>query len=129
VFAVYADKKGGPGLERPLPGKAGALPEIPSPEDVHEKKLLVRENQCCPYCDTRLQRVGMEYNPFSEWDTDYVLVCLNDLCPYLVRGWETMFKQGNSGLSYRFMFHPYWKQCLSVPVYDLNTLKDSIISE
>jgi hypothetical protein len=127
VFAVYAPRKGAPNPERRFPTRAGHLCAKIDAEVLKAKKARVKESLCCPYCDIRLQKIRMDANPFSSWDTDFMYVCFNDDCAFLIRGWETMFRQGNVGLSYRFMFHPHLHHCLSIPVTNLHALRESII--
>ena len=81
----------------------------------------------CPHCSQELLKWAVPQNPFTEWDVDFMYVCFNNGCPYLVQGWETMNQQGNSGLSYRFAYNSYRDNCLSVPVPNLNALKEGII--
>ncbi len=66
-------------------------------------------------------------NPFTEWDTEFMYVCFNDSCPYLVRGWQVMGEQGNRGMSYRCMFNPANNRCMPIPVPSLQALKEGIL--
>jgi hypothetical protein len=56
-------------------------------------------------------------------------VCFNDVCPYLVGGWEEMGRQGNLGSSYRLMFNPESQTLMPMAVPSLMTAKDGIIDE
>jgi len=124
IYAVYADRKGGTGKQRSTPPPyAGKF----DPEAVARRTASVKDTLRCPHCDARLRRWAVPQNPFSEWDTDFLYVCFNDECPYLVRGWEVMFKQGNRGLSYRFSYHHRRDRCMSIPVPTLHAGKESII--
>ncbi len=52
-----------------------------------------------------------------------------DACPYLVRGWETMEKQGLKVISCRCMYYPEKGVCMPVPIIYLGALKESIVEE
>jgi hypothetical protein len=66
-------------------------------------------------------------SPFSTWDTEYLYICFNDACPYLVRGWQVMSDQGNQGMSYRYVYDPERKSSINLPVLSLHALKDGIV--
>ena len=124
IYAVYADRRGGNGKKRSTPEPyAGRFDS----DELTMRMADVTDTLRCPHCDERLCKWAVPQNPFSEWDTDFLYVCFNDECPYLVRGWEVMFKQGNRGLSYRFSYHPLRDRCMSIPVPTLHAGKDGII--
>jgi hypothetical protein len=56
-------------------------------------------------------------------------ICFNDECPYLVRGWDVMTRQGNASMSYRQMFNPENGSLTPMPVPNLKALKDGIMEE
>jgi hypothetical protein len=91
------------------------------------RKEAVKHTLRCPHCEQRLLKWAVPQNPFTQWDVDFMYVCFNDECPYLVKGWEVMKQQGNSGISYRFTYNSYRDHCLSVPVSHLHALKEGII--
>ena len=124
IYAVYADRTGGSGKKRSTPQPYASKF---APEELERRMADVKETLRCPHCDKRLRKWAVSQNPFCEWDTDFLYVCFNDECPYLVRGWEVMFKQGNRGLSYRFSYHHLRDRCMSVPVPTLHAGKDGII--
>jgi hypothetical protein len=68
-------------------------------------------------------------SPFSAWDTEFLFICFNDSCPYLVEGWDVMARQGNVGFSYRQMYDPQNGSFLPIPVPSLSALKDKIAEE
>ncbi len=81
-------------------------PIHPSPELVTERKAQVRETLCCPYCEQKFTRYDMPNEPWVEWDTEYMYICFNDACPYVIRGAEAMRKQGLLNKSHRLMWEP-----------------------
>jgi SAM-dependent methyltransferase len=124
IYALYADRRGGIGRKRSTPQP---YPSKFNPEEVARRTAAVKDTLRCPHCDEGLRKWAVPQNPFSEWDTDFLYVCFNDGCPYLVRGWEVMFRQGNRGLSYRFSYHPLRDRCMSIPVQTLHAGRDVII--
>lgn len=125
IFALLAEKTGSGRETRSFP--CGPDLELGiDPQNLDKRKAEVYRTLSCPHCESKLKRLDIPNNPFSEWDTDFLWICDNDACPYLVRGWARMFLQGNVSLSYRFTFHPYRKVCSSIPVRSLNDLRSSI---
>ena len=128
VYAVWAERKK-PGIKsaRPFPSAwrltgAGA-------EEVERRAKEVAQTLRCPHCGSKLGKWAVPQTPFTEWDTEYMHVCFNDSCPYLLRGFEAMSRQGNVGASYRFMYNPENGSTGPIMVQSLNTLKDGIVNE
>jgi hypothetical protein len=127
IYAVYAEKKGDKRQQRPRPISAAVSEYPPDPEELRRRKEAVKHTLRCPHCEQGLLKWEVSQNPFTQWDVDFMYVCFNDECPYLVQGWEVMKQQGNSGISYRFTYNSYRDRCLSVPVPHLHALKEGII--
>ena len=126
VYAVYADKKGGSASKRrPAPRLEGPL--MPSREEVERRKKESRRTLRCPYCDGKMRKWAVPQSPFTEWDNEFMYICFNDECPYLLQGWEVMRAQGNTGISYRQMYNPDRRTFMPVPVPSLEALRDSIV--
>lgn len=130
VYAVYAEKLGGAPdrPKRPEPTD----PDVVLPElDLSHKELKewVATHKKCPYCNETLKKWLIPLTPFTEWDTEYFYVCFNDNCPYFLRGWMTMLKQGNLGFSYRFRFNPKSGGIDAMPVPHPNAYRESIVEE
>jgi SAM-dependent methyltransferase len=106
IWAIYAEKKGA------SPDRATR----PPPEVVRERKARVRETLRCPYCEERLTKFEIAPSPFCEWPNEYMYVCFNDDCPYLISGWDVMAEQGNPGFSYRLMYDPTRDRCIPTPI-------------
>jgi SAM-dependent methyltransferase len=116
VWAIYAEKKGA------SPDRA-SRPEVPPEPDacppsevVRERKARVRETLCCPYCEERLGKFELPASPFCEWSNEYMYVCFNNDCPYLISGWDIMAAQGTPGFSYRLMYNPDLDRCMPTPL-------------
>ena len=67
--------------------------------------------------------------PFAEWGADYLYICFNDECPYMLRGWEVMSKQGNLGFSYRAMFNPASGSVGPMPIHSLKAMREGIVDD
>ncbi len=127
VYAVFADRKGGDPARPPRP-----LPVFPEEgsvgkEDLARKMSLVKRTLRCPYCGERLRKWQVPDNPFLELDQEYLFLCFNDNCPYLLGGWDAMHRQGNLGFSHRMMFDPAREICSAVPIATLGSLKEGIV--
>jgi SAM-dependent methyltransferase len=127
IYAVYAEKVGAGPSKRPDLSLIWPLTDLPDLEELKRRKAALKHTLRCPHCEQRLLKWEVPQNPFTQWDVDFMYVCFNDQCPYLVQGWEVMKQQGNSGLSYRFTYNSYRDHCLSVPVPNLHALKEGII--
>ncbi|HMK66086.1 MAG TPA: methyltransferase domain-containing protein [Thermodesulfobacteriota bacterium] len=96
---------------------------------VEENRKKIKETLQCPYCGEKLLKWAVPQGPFTEWDNEFMYICFNDHCPYLLRGWEVMGRQGNSGISYRCMYYPEKDVCMPVPIFSLQALRESIVQE
>jgi SAM-dependent methyltransferase len=126
VYAVYAEREGrAKGIERPLP----TLMKEPETHTAERKEKMnkVKETLACPYCGEKLKKWAVPQGPFTEWDNEFMYICFNDACPYLMRGWEVMNRQGNRGISYRLMYYPEKDVCMPVPIFSLQALRESIV--
>jgi SAM-dependent methyltransferase len=129
IYAVYAEKRKGPA------GRPTRVP--PSFEDetawdddeVAANKRTLRETMRCPYCGSALKKWAVPQSPFTQWDAEFLHVCFEDACPFLIRGFDTMARQGNLGFSHRFMYLPDRDRSGSIPVQDLNTLRSGIVED
>ncbi|MGD8371812.1 MAG: class I SAM-dependent methyltransferase [Syntrophobacterales bacterium] len=127
IYAVYAEKTGGKKKNRPIPSSSMSPDDPPDQETLQRRKAAVKHTLQCPHCGERLLKWAVPQSPFTAWDVDFMYMCFNDVCPYLVQGWEVMEQQGNRGLSYRFTYNSYRDQCMSTPVPNLHALKEGII--
>jgi SAM-dependent methyltransferase len=131
VYALFAEKKGGParaGL-RPTPSVAQEAAYALDKQVVERRKEEIARTLCCPHCEQRLAKWAVPQTPFTEYDVEFLYVCFNDRCPYLMRGWEAMTGQGNLGFSHRFMYMRERDACGSLPVHSLKALRASIVEE
>jgi SAM-dependent methyltransferase len=126
VYALWAEKIGHnhPQPARPYP-KAPQLSQT-----AHNPGGKIRMSSLgpiCPHCGEVLRKWQVPQTPFTQWDNEYMYVCFNDQCPYLLRGFESMGRQGNLGSSYRLMYNPVNGSCGPILVQNLNMLKDGIM--
>jgi SAM-dependent methyltransferase len=130
VYAVYGDKKGGKTSKKPRPVFQTDYTLPGEMEGLEEKKKKIKETLSCPHCDERMKKWAVPDNPFiATWDNDFMYICFNDKCPYFVRGWDFMYKEGNRGVSYRLMYNPEKDRCMPIPVPTPGALRESIIEE
>ena len=127
IYAVYAEKSGGGVSKRPDLSLIWPPTDLADKDQLERRKKEVKHTLLCPHCSGSLLKWELPQNPFTQWDMEFLFVCFNDTCPFLVRGWEVMYRQGNMGLSYRFAYNPDRDQCMSLPVPNLHALKESIV--
>jgi SAM-dependent methyltransferase len=130
IYAVHAEKKGAGSNVGKRPSLVEEEEKRPlTADEMRARTEEVKRTLCCPHCDQRMKKWAIPDSPFNIWQNEYMYICFNDECPYLVRGWDVMSRQGNVSVSYRQMFNPE-NGCLSpMPVPSLKVLKDGIIEE
>jgi hypothetical protein len=128
VFAVFAEREGGV-AGRPARTPPDSTGPAWDADRVAERRRGIAETRACPYCSSKLSKWAVPQTPFTEYDTEFMYVCFDDSCPFLVGGWDAMSRQGNLGFSCRFMYDPDRDVCLSVPVPSLLALRESIVEE
>lgn len=129
VHAIWAEKHGGAAdrMERRPPELKSWY--LSNPDELERRKSAVAETMACPYCSERLSKWAVPQTPFTEWDQEFLYLCFNDRCPYLLRGWRAMELQGNKGFSCRLMYNPGNNRCMAMPVPDLRAFRESIIDD
>lgn len=128
IYALYADKKGGENKERPVLDLYYG--ERLSEEELAKRKSQIKHTLKCPHCGAKLKKWLVPFNPFScTWDNEFMYICFNDACPYYVRGWDHMNRQGNGSNSYRLMYNPEKDCVLPIPVPSPRALRDGIVEE
>ena len=129
VFALYAEKRGGP-QGRPLrvaPRDPARMPIDEAAVEARRKRL--GEALACPHCGERLNKWEVPDDPCIDWPNDYLYLCFNDACPFLVRGWRFLWEQGFHGASYRYLYNPQTGASTTVPIRGLNDLRPGIVQE
>lgn len=124
IFAVYADKKGADKSRANRPRPQDYRNDL-EPEIIKQRKAHINETHECPYCGEKMRLWGITDNPMSTWDHD-IYICVNDSCPYLVRGWKVMYEQGNPSVSYRLTYDPKSNTLSPIPVPNLAVIKDAL---
>ena len=128
IYAVYADKKGGDPLRRSRPEVIISYGEPLDQETFERRKKAIKQTLRCPHCGEKMQKWAVPDNPFEvTWDNEFMYICFNDACPYYVRGWDFMYRDGNRGCSYRLMYNPEKDCCMPIPVPTPKALRESII--
>jgi len=129
VFAVFAEKEGGvPGRPKRMPPTDIAVRPV-DPATVAVRKRNVGETLACPHCRKPLSKWEVPDDPIIDWPNDYMYLCFNDACPFVVRGWRFMWEQGVEGHSYRYMFNPLTGASTTVPIQTLQDLRLGILEE
>lgn len=129
VYAVWAERAGGDPVRAPRPFPAADPAAGPAPEVLAARTGRIAETHECPHCGAGLLKWAVPQSPFTEWDNEYMYVCFNDECPYLLRGFEAMSRQGNVGSSYRLMFNPDTGSVGPILVHGLSMLRDGIMAD
>jgi SAM-dependent methyltransferase len=128
IYAVYADKKGGDPLRGTRPELTVSYGEPLDQETYEARKKAIKHTLRCPHCGENMLKWAVPDNPFEvTWDNDFMYICFNDACPYYVRGWDFMYREGNRGSSYRLMYNPEKDCCMPIPVPTPRALRESII--
>jgi SAM-dependent methyltransferase len=128
VYAVYADKSGGSPLRKRRPSVTMFCDSCGDESSLSMRKKAIKDTLACPHCGERLRKWAVPDNPFGQtWDNDFMYICFNDACPYYVKGWDHMYKEGNRGVSYRLMYNPEKDCCMPIPVPSPKALRESIV--
>jgi SAM-dependent methyltransferase len=128
IYAVYADKKGGDPFQGKRPELIVSYGEPLDQETFEARKKGIKHTLRCPHCGEKMLKWAVPDNPFEvTWDNDFMYICFNDACPYYVRGWDFMYREGNRSSSYRLMYNPEKDCCMPIPVPTPKALRESII--
>ncbi len=129
VYALYAIKKGAESSRLKRPRVKIESVECLKGEELEKRKKTTGKTLCCPHCGEKMLKWEVPENPFVfTWDNDFMYICFNDDCPYYIRGWDFMAREGNTG-SYRLMFNPEKNTCQPVPVLNPKALREGIMEE
>jgi SAM-dependent methyltransferase len=129
IYAVYAERRGDEYSRKRRPGLSD-LDEASTPgSGEKESRGSTRDTLECPHCGHKLSKWAVPDDPFSTWCMEFLFICFNDECPYLVRGWRTMTEQGNGGWSYRYAYDPVDDSFMPMPIVSLHSLRDGIVSQ
>lgn len=124
IYAVYSERIGAANCS-----KRPKLEEQTVKAPARKDGRPVRESLLCPHCSERMKKWATPNHPFSTWDTDFLYICFNDACPYVVSSWRAMSRQGNPGVSCRFVYDPVRNSAIAIPIVNLNALRDWIVEE
>ncbi|MBT4512231.1 MAG: hypothetical protein HOC20_08490 [Chloroflexi bacterium] len=102
--------------------------QMPSKEEIEQRKKEIKNTMICPHCGEQLKKWAVPQTMFTSWTNDFMYICFNDECSYLLRGFEAAARVGNAG-SYRLMYDPELDCCQPIPVPSKQALKESIVNE
>jgi len=128
IYVVHASRRGGQ-LRRPSLDQELGRPDRAEQAWVERRRAVVGQTLRCPYCDQPLKRWAVPQTPFTEWDNEFLHICFNDSCPYLVRGWSVMARQGNLSFSYRLTYDRERNALGTMLVRNLEQLKENIVED
>ena len=83
------------------------------------------ETKKCKHCGTELSKVAMPYD--SDWNVEYLMICMNDDCEYYKKGWDWMWNKFKQYVSYRYYYNTFFNTDGPFPVAKPEDLKSSII--
>ncbi len=126
IYAVYAEKFGAPADRAARPTVTIPYGRPLDADELARRVAAIPQTHACPYCGERLRLWAVTENPFTTYEND-LYICVNDACGYLVRGWNTLYSQGNSGSSYRLMYNPRSGNVGPIPVPNLFAIMDELI--
>jgi SAM-dependent methyltransferase len=130
VYALYGEKSGPASSHKKRPTVSLSFGESFGKEELDRRKKSVKETLRCPYCGEKMKKWAVPNNPFAyTWDNEFMYICFNDECPYFVRGWDHMYREGNRGTSYRCMYNPENDRCSPIPVPSPRALRESIVED
>jgi hypothetical protein len=134
VFAVFAERSGGEDTRKPSADRPRMILRDPARmewdrEAVEARKEEVGSTLECPYCRKALSKWEVPDDPCIDWPNEYLYLCFNDFCPFVVRGWRHMWNQGIAGTSYRYLFNPEKGTSMTVPIRGLTDLRPGIVEE
>jgi SAM-dependent methyltransferase len=129
LFAVFAEKKGLVSNRRNRLVLRDPAQLDTDWADVQERKSKVGDTLECPHCQQKLSKWEVPDDPCIDWPNDYLYLCFNDFCPFVVRGWRYMWNQGIVGTSYRYLFNPLKGTSTTVPIRGLTDLRPGIVDE
>jgi SAM-dependent methyltransferase len=128
IYALYAEKQGSDPCRKARPSVTLTYGDRLNEKDLEERKRRIKTTLRCPHCGEKIKKWAVPDNPFEvTWDNEFMYICFNDHCPYYVRGWDHMSKEGNRGVSYRLMYNPEKDVCMPIPVPSPMALRESII--
>jgi len=127
IYAVYAERSGRPKGRKKRPDPADTIDRPLVSEGLAQRTERVGQTLRCPHCEQALDKWKVPDHPFSEWNNDFMYICFNDCCSYYVGGWSAMARQGNHGVSYRYMYNPENGASTPIPVPSPGALKSGII--
>jgi SAM-dependent methyltransferase len=86
----------------------------------------------CPYCGDKLKKYEVPHSPceIDYWyESEFLYICFNDLCPYFERGWGWMWSNMKRNVSYRHMYNPATGKSGPIPVPTVHALRDGIVED
>ena len=90
----------------------------------------IEEKHYCPHCSgdlTLCHAPPVHVGDGLGWGSEYLFICLNDLCPLFVKGWDHIANQYGHVGSYRYMEIPNSKETYSMMVVSKEAFTGSAV--
>lgn len=90
----------------------------------------LEEKHYCPHCSGDLSLChapSVHVGDGLGWGSEYLFICLNDLCPLFVKGWDYIANQYGHVGSYRYMEIPNSKESYTMMVVGREAFTGSIV--
>ena len=90
----------------------------------------IEEKHYCPHCSGDLvlcHAPPVHVGDGLGWGSEYLFICLNDLCPLFIRGWDYIESQYGHVGSYRYMEMPNSKESYTMMVVSKDAFTGSIV--
>lgn len=88
------------------------------------------EEHTCPHCSQRMsccEAPPVHVGDGLGWGSEVLYICLNDLCPLFLTGWDQIDRQYGHHASYRYMELPGSKESNVMMVGNSDAFKGSVI--
>jgi hypothetical protein len=80
----------------------------------------------CKYCGNKMSKVAMPFD--SDWNVEYLMICMNDECGYYKDGWNWMWNNYHVHVSYRFYINTFHNTDGPFPVSKPDDYKSFIVN-
>lgn len=90
----------------------------------------IEEKHYCPHCSgdlTLCYAPPVHVGDGLGWGSEYLFICLNDMCPLFVKGWDYIANQYGHVGSYRYMEIPNSKESYTMMVVGKEAFTGSIV--
>ncbi len=90
----------------------------------------IEEERFCPHCSGHLtlcHAPPVHVGDGLGWGSEFLFICLNDICPLFVKGWDYIEKQYGHVGSYRYMEIPNSKETYTMMVVGKEAFTGNVV--